>query len=112
MVAAISRAWLEDRTGNMPPAEGAPAAALPLHMRCGKLAAALRHTDARVRPVSSLLPLPLCIAICLTAHAVDDRPLDSLLCPAGEAVRVFADGTAPTSTPGERGLPGRKRSVW
>src|SRR3546814_4765231 len=39
MVAAISLAWLEDRTGNMPPAEGAPAAALPLHMRCGKLAA-------------------------------------------------------------------------
>src|SRR3546814_13469576 len=88
----------------MPPAEGAPAAALPLHMRCGKLAAALRQPDARVRPVSRLLPLPLCIAICLTAHAAHDRPLDWSLCPLGDAVPVFADGPVSTSHPAERGL--------
>src|SRR3546814_6413478 len=104
MVAAICLAWRGDRTGNMPPAEGAPAAALPLHMRCGKLAAALRQTDARVRPVSRLLPLPLWIAICLTAHAADDRPLDWSLCPVEDPLPAFADAPGSTSAPEERGL--------
>src|SRR3546814_11418000 len=53
MVAAISLAWLEDRTGNLPPAEGAQAAACPLHMRCGKPAAPPRPTDALVRDRTS-----------------------------------------------------------
>src|SRR3546814_18852356 len=97
MVAAISLAWLEDRTGNMPPADGAPAAALPLHMRCGKLAAALRQTDARVRPVSRLLPLPLYIAICLSPPAAHPRPLHWALFPRWDGLPWLA---APSERPG------------
>jgi len=57
-----------------------------------------------VRPVFRLLPLPLCIAISLTAHAADDRPLDWSLCPVEDAVPVFADAPTPTSAPEDRDL--------
>src|SRR5690606_19210360 len=85
-------------------AEGGTRRALPRDVRCGKLAAALRQTDARVRPVFRLLPLPLCIAMSLTAHADDDRPLDWSLCPVEDAVPVFTDAPAPTSDPEDRDL--------
>src|SRR3546814_21162805 len=37
MVAAISLAWLDARKGTSPPVEGAPAAELPLHLRCRQI---------------------------------------------------------------------------
>ena len=55
-----------------------------------------------MRPVSRLLPLPLCIAISLSAYAADDRPLDWSLCPVVDAVPVFADAPPPTGTPEDR----------
>ncbi|MGN6151913.1 MAG: LPS assembly protein LptD [Lysobacteraceae bacterium] len=38
-----------------------------------------------------LLPLPLCIAMSLSAQAADDRPEDWALCPVEDAVPAFAD---------------------
>jgi LPS-assembly protein len=84
-------------------AEGQSAASLPLGRRCGKLAAAFRLTDARVRPVFRLLPLPLCIAFCLNAQAADDdRPEDWSLCPVQDAVPVFPDAQPPVGSPEDR----------
>ncbi|MFC3715006.1 LPS assembly protein LptD [Luteimonas soli] len=57
-----------------------------------------------MRPVFRLLPLPLCIALSLTAHADDDRPLDWSLCPVQDAVPVFADAPVSTGNPEERDL--------
>lgn len=86
--------------GNVPPAEGGPAAALPLHMGCGKLAAAFCRTDACVRPVFRLLPL--CIAFSLSAQAADDRPQDWSLCPVDDAVPIFPDAQPPVGDPEDR----------
>lgn len=74
--------------------------ALPLRKGCGKLTAAFRPMDARVRPVFRLLPLPLCIALSLAAHAADkERPNEWALCPVEDAVPVFADAPVPNGTP-------------
>lgn len=76
------------------------ARALPLRKGCGKLTAAYRPMDARVRPVFRLLPLPLCIALSLAAHAADaERPNEWALCPVEDAVPVFADAPQPTGSP-------------
>ncbi len=55
-----------------------------------------------MRPVLRLLPLPLCIAFCLTAHADDERPQDWALCPVDDAVPFFADAQVPTGLPVDR----------
>src|SRR5690606_13712238 len=60
------------------------------------------RTDVRVRPVFRLLPLPLCIALSLGAHADDDRPQDWSLCPVEDAVPAFADAPPPTGAPVDR----------
>ena len=54
-----------------------------------------RPTDARVRKALRLLPLPLCIAMSLTAQAAEDRPEDWRLCPIQDAVPAFADAQQP-----------------
>lgn len=57
-----------------------------------------------MRPVFRLLPLPLCIAFSLAAHADDDRPENWSLCPVEDAVPVFADAPPPTGSPDDRAL--------
>ncbi len=44
-----------------------------------------------MRPALRLLPLPLCIALSLNAHAADDTPPNWGLCPVEELVKPFAD---------------------
>ena len=44
-----------------------------------------------MRPVLRLLPLPLCIALSLQAHAADGMPPDWGLCPTVDAVKPFVD---------------------
>ena len=44
-----------------------------------------------MRPVLRLLPLPLCIALSLSANAADDHPQNWRLCPIGDAVPPFGD---------------------
>lgn len=44
-----------------------------------------------VRKTLRLLPLPLCIALSLSAHAADDQPEDWGLCPIEDAVPAFAE---------------------
>ncbi len=49
-----------------------------------------------MRPVLRLLPLSLCIALCLPARAGDDTPQNWRLCPIGDVVPPFTDaGQAP-----------------
>lgn len=49
-----------------------------------------------MRPALRLLPLPLCIAFSLHAHAGDDMPLNWGLCPVQDVVPAFAEAkTAP-----------------
>lgn len=57
-----------------------------------------------MRPVFRLLPLPLCIAFSLAAHADEDRPENWSLCPVEDAVPVFADAPPPVGTPDDRAL--------
>src|SRR5690606_18728771 len=57
-----------------------------------------RPTDARVRKALRLLPLPLCIAMSLTAQAAEDRPEDWRLCPIQDAVPAFADAQQPAGS--------------
>lgn len=54
-----------------------------------------------MRPALRLLPLPLCIALSLTAHA-EDRADDWQLCPVGDAVPAFDDAQAATGTAAAR----------
>lgn len=59
----------------------------------------------RVRQHLRLLPLPLCIAMSLSAQAADDRPEDWALCPVTDAVPAFTDlpaSQAPAGTPADR----------
>lgn len=44
-----------------------------------------------MRPVLRLLPLSLCVALCLQARAADDPPQNWRLCPIGDVVPPFAD---------------------
>src|SRR5690554_3790134 len=75
---------------------------LPLHHGYGMLAAAFGPTgNPRVRPALRLLPLPLCIAVSLTAFA-DERPGMWRLCPLEDAVPVFPDAPPPIGTPADR----------
>ncbi len=56
-----------------------------------------------MRPVFRLLPLPLCIAFSLTAHAADDdRPQNWSLCPVDDAVPMFPDAQPPVGSPEDR----------
>ena len=49
-----------------------------------------------MRPVLRLLPLSLCIALCLPARAGDDFPQKWQLCPIGDVVPPFTEaGLAP-----------------
>jgi LPS-assembly protein len=73
------------------PAERNAASRLPLLAASGKLIARFSASGSPVRPVLRLLPLPLCIALSLPAHAADDTPQNWALCPIGDAVPPFAD---------------------
>jgi len=55
-----------------------------------------------VRPVLRLLPLPLCIAISLSARAQDDPPENYALCPVVDAVPAFPDAQQPTEKSADR----------
>jgi len=55
-----------------------------------------------VRPALRLLPLPLCIALSLAAHADDDIPVDWSLCPVEDAVPLFPDAQPPKGDPASR----------
>ncbi|MCA1714811.1 MAG: LPS assembly protein LptD, partial [Gammaproteobacteria bacterium] len=55
-----------------------------------------------MRPALRLLPLPLCIALSLSAHAADERPEDWRLCPIEDAVPAFADAQEPVGTLAQR----------
>ena len=46
-----------------------------------------------MRPVLRLLPLPLCIAFSLHAHAADDPP-NWGLCPVQDVLKPFAEAQA------------------
>lgn len=54
-----------------------------------------------MHPAFRLLPLPLCIALSLGAHA-EDRADDWQLCPVGDAVPAFDDAQAATGSPAAR----------
>jgi len=69
--------------------------ALPLHEACGKLSDPPLPGFRRVRAAFRLLPLPLCIALSLAAHADDDIPVDWSLCPVEDAVPLFPDAQPP-----------------
>ena len=69
-------------------------ASLPPLERCGKLTAVSRLPDRRVRISFRLLPLPLCIALALPAHARDSENWG--LCPIDDAVPAFLDAPVPT----------------
>jgi LPS-assembly protein len=56
-------------------------------------------TDARVRRTLRLLPLPLCIAMSLSAHAAGNRPDDWRLCPIQDAVPAFPEAQQPAGKP-------------
>lgn len=60
---------------------------MPGRWRYGKLTAD-SDTDCRVRPVCRLLPLPLCIALSLTAQAAEPPP-NWGLCPVDDAIPPF-----------------------
>ena len=80
--------------------------ALPLHGACGKLSGLPLPGSRRVRPAFRLLPLPLCIALSLAAHADDDIPVDWSLCPIEDAVPLFPDAQPPVGNPqGRENLP-------
>ncbi len=64
-------------------------------MGCGKLAAD-SVPDCRVRPVFRLLPLPLCIAISLTAQAAEPPP-NWGLCPVDDAIPPFEGAPKPAA---------------
>ena len=52
-----------------------------------------------MRPALRLLPLPLCIAFSLSAHAAEDRPEDWSQCPINDAVPAFPDAQQPVDKP-------------
>lgn len=55
-----------------------------------------------MRPALRLLPLPLCVALSLSAYAADERPDDWRLCPIQDAVPAFADAQEPVGTLAQR----------
>lgn len=55
-----------------------------------------------MRPAFRLLPLPLCIALSLAAHADDDIPVDWSLCPVEDAVPLFPDAQPPVGRAEDR----------
>ena len=55
-----------------------------------------------MRPALRLLPLPICIALSLAAHADDDMPVDWSLCPIEDAVPLFPDAQPPVGSPADR----------
>ncbi|HRN61653.1 MAG TPA: LPS-assembly protein LptD [Luteimonas sp.] len=55
-----------------------------------------------MRPALRLLPLPICIALSLAAHADDDIPVDWSMCPVEDAVPLFPDAHAPVGRPEDR----------
>ena len=75
---------------------------MPLHNGCGKLATVFRPLEARVRKALRLLPLTVCIAYSLTAHAADDRPEDWRLCPVQDAIPAFPDAQQPFTLSSEQ----------
>jgi len=80
--------------------------ALPLHEACGKLSDLPLPGFRRVRAAFRLLPLPLCIALSLAAHADDDIPVDWSLCPVEDAVPLFPDAQPPVgNTQARENLP-------
>jgi len=80
--------------------------ALPLHEACGKLSDPPLPGFRRVRAAFRLLPLPLCIALSLAAHADDDIPVDWSLCPVEDAVPLFPDAQPPVgNTQARENLP-------
>ena len=58
-----------------------------------------RPSDGRVRPSFRLLPLSLCIALALPAHADEDSE-NWGLCPIEDAVPAFEDAPVPDAEPG------------
>ena len=55
-----------------------------------------------MRPALRLLPLPICIALSLAAHADDDIPVDWSLCPVEDAVPLFPDAQPPVGNAADR----------
>ncbi|WP_202844479.1 LPS-assembly protein LptD [Luteimonas saliphila] len=55
-----------------------------------------------MRPALRLLPLPICIALSLAAHADDDMPVDWSLCPVEDAVPLFPDAQPPVGSIADR----------
>jgi LPS-assembly protein len=55
-----------------------------------------------VRPAFRLLPLPICIALSLAAHADDDMPVDWSMCPLEDAVPLFPDAQPPVGDIADR----------
>src|SRR5690606_9223391 len=85
-----------------PAHERQPASAWLLHGGCGKLAAFPQPGSRRVRPAFRLLPLPICIALSLAAHADDDMPVDWSMCPLEDAVPLFPDAQPPVGDIADR----------
>ena len=55
-----------------------------------------------MRPAFRLLPLPICIALSLAAHADDDMPVDWSMCPLEDAVPLFPDAQPPVGDIADR----------
>ncbi|TWT21966.1 LPS-assembly protein LptD [Luteimonas wenzhouensis] len=55
-----------------------------------------------MRPTFRLLPLPICIALSLAAHADDDMPVDWSMCPLEDAVPLFPDAQPPVGDIADR----------
>ena len=74
---------------------------LPGNGRMGQASSRFRTMDERVRPSLRLLPLSLCIAMALPAHAADDQQ-DWGLCPIEDVVPPFPDAPSAPGLPGIR----------
>lgn len=69
------------------------AVGLPVGARSGKLTVCFSANRITRAPVLRLLPLPLCIAFSLHAHAADDPP-NWGLCPVQDVVKPFVEAQA------------------
>src|SRR5688572_8899113 len=87
--------WMDADAGVMAPA-------LPVCKGWGKLATVWPERKCRVHKSLRLLPLSICIAMALPAHAADDE-YNWNLCPVNDTLPAFTDAPAPAGNAEQRG---------